>query len=100
MTVAISSSETSALTGATRRNIPEDTILHSHRRENLYTVDIYVTWVSVVGHPCVPSTSSEYVSEGWETYGFHKCDDWTIHNASITEQSVSLSTAFIQIEIL
>jgi hypothetical protein len=30
---AIRSSETSVL--ATRRNIPEDTILHSHRRENL-----------------------------------------------------------------
>jgi hypothetical protein len=33
-TLAASSSETSVLTRATRRNIPED-ILHSHRRENL-----------------------------------------------------------------
>jgi hypothetical protein len=32
---SISSSETSVLTRATRRNNPEDTILHSHRRENL-----------------------------------------------------------------
>jgi hypothetical protein len=35
MMEALSSSETSVLTRPTLRNVPEDGILHSHRRENL-----------------------------------------------------------------
>jgi hypothetical protein len=38
---AIRSSETSGYTSSTRRNIPEDGILHSHRRENLKSYVIF-----------------------------------------------------------
>jgi hypothetical protein len=45
MKEALGSSETSALTRATRRNIPEDAILHSHLRENLKS---YITYCNAV----------------------------------------------------
>jgi hypothetical protein len=38
---ALSSSETSILTRATLRDIPEDVIFHSHRRENLKSYICY-----------------------------------------------------------
>jgi hypothetical protein len=42
---ALSSSETLVLTRATRCNIPEDTILHGHRRENLKSYISLTGWV-------------------------------------------------------
>jgi hypothetical protein len=44
MKEALRSSETSVLTRATRRNIPEDAIHHSHRRENLKSYIALTGW--------------------------------------------------------
>jgi hypothetical protein len=44
MKEALSSSETSVLTRASRRNIPEDGILHSHSSENLKSYIALTGW--------------------------------------------------------
>jgi hypothetical protein len=44
MMESIHSSETSVLTRSTRRNIPEDGIIHCHRRENLRSYITLTDW--------------------------------------------------------
>jgi hypothetical protein len=44
------SSDTPVLTVATRRNNPEDTILHSHRRENLKSYNMKYIFVLNLEH--------------------------------------------------
>jgi hypothetical protein len=70
MIEAIRSSETSILTTDTRRSIPEDGILHSHRRENLKSYIVLTGWALY---------RRRNVSPVRYELGFHITEDGIVH---------------------
>jgi hypothetical protein len=74
MMEALSSSEMSVFTRVTRRNILEDTILHSHRRENLKAYNIRLLIKSQLMYILAIRTRQVKFSSTWNTQADCSCN--------------------------
>jgi hypothetical protein len=86
------SSETSVLTRVTRRNIPDDTILHSHRRENLksYNMSIRsILIISILLYTFQKEVSSFHFQDmSWWTVSIRQCS-WPSRSNTISLEALT-----------
>jgi hypothetical protein len=89
MMEAIRSSETSVLARATRRHIPEDCILHSHRRENLESYIELTGW----------TLERRHVSPVRYEMGFYIPEDGILHSHRRENLKSNKKTTFGKLDL-